>query len=116
MTSVLLYLHGFNSSPGSAKAQQMAAARVDRSGKLCLLLAAQILLEQFGIPQNAIERRPQLMRHVREKLRLGCTRRFCALATLLEPPDHPERQQGEYHHHGGHEEGKSNNEVLDLSG
>ncbi|PTT48002.1 YqiA/YcfP family alpha/beta fold hydrolase [Aeromonas sp. HMWF014] len=41
MTSVLLYLHGFNSSPGSAKAQQMAAWVAQYRPDIELIIPAQ---------------------------------------------------------------------------
>ena len=41
MSSVLLYLHGFNSSPGSAKAQQMAAWVAQHRPDIELIIPAQ---------------------------------------------------------------------------
>jgi hypothetical protein len=67
--------------------QQIVARGVDRLGKPDLLdreVAVAVLGQELGQDQRAVERRPQLVRHVGEELRLGAVG---ALGALRLDPD-----------------------------
>ena len=63
--------------------QQMETGRLNFSDIRDRLFAAgafKIFLDDFGVVDDRVERRPQLMAHIREKLRLGRVRRLGGVA------------------------------------
>ena len=67
--------------------EQVRARRVDRAGELDLLVAQvplRVLAQQLREDQQRVERRPQLVRHVREELGLVARRQRELLRLLLE--------------------------------